>query len=189
MLPSFCSILLKSNVYSLPKKQPLQASLASPHVTSTLYFSLGTCWNDRPVLMAVPLHTTTPCPYRVEPSLSGILTFASPHLVIFFHPPGEQRWKPLSNFLATDLKVFTYFYYYYCYWFYLLSILNYQLFCQIHSPTLSFCKGIPSNPCVTKADEWISWLFSEAESGNVYFSLSPPPLSTLLSHSDYGPFA
>ena len=59
MLPSFCSILLKSNVYSLPKKQPLQASLASPHVTSTLYFSLGTCWNDRPVLMAVPLH----CPF------------------------------------------------------------------------------------------------------------------------------
>lgn len=35
-------------------------------------------------------------------SLSGILTFTSPHFLILFCPPGEQKGKLLSNLIATE---------------------------------------------------------------------------------------
>lgn len=41
-------------------------------------------------------------------------------------------------------------------------------------PNIAFSKGLLLNSCIAKAGEWISWLYSEARSGNVLFLSSLP---------------
>ena len=171
-------MLLKANVSPLPKKCHLKDSLAFPFATSTLYldtwkFLIQQAWATwssptRHHYLMWRLHISTQwgC-------LSVMLTFASLHLLIFFHISGKHRWKviKLRNNWPEDICTLLLLLIHSIYW---ASVSISQLVCQNIFPYIAFWKRLPPNSNVAKAEAWMGWLYRETKSGNSSFFSSLP---------------